>query len=142
MINSSFRNLRPPLSIILIPVLLFNLIGCSCFRSGTQNFNVTVTPSDAQIYVNNAYKGTGNVKTRVPSDKPVTVRVTKEGYTPLSRMVEKKLSVTGVLDTIGGWLIIVPFIGLAFPGAYELENSNLCFKFSDSDKLKKGGGEK
>jgi len=85
----------------------------------------------AKIYVNNEYKGVGNVDVLVPRNKPVMVRVEKEGCQSISRIIETKLSTTGVLDTIGGWLILLPFIGLAFPGAYELEKSSLTMNIEE-----------
>jgi len=126
---------KPFLFAVLILSFLFNLSGCSCFRSGNQNISVMTTPADARIYVNGNLRGTGMVTARVPRNRTLMVRVEKDGYKPLSRIIEKKLSTTGVLDTIGGWLILVPFIGLAFPGAYELENANLSFQFSELDKI-------
>ncbi len=117
--------------ILLILPIISSQIGCSVFRSGRQNFIVMASDPQAKIYVNNEYKGVGNVDVLVPRNKPVMVRVEKEGCQSISRIIETKLSTTGVLDTIGGWLILLPFIGLAFPGAYELEKSSLTMNIEE-----------
>lgn len=131
------KSIKHFLSSILIITILFSQAGCSCFRSGKQNFSVMTSDPEAKIYINNEFKGTGIVRTKVARNRSVAVRAEKDGYKPISRIIEKKLSTTGVLDTIGGWFILIPFIGLAFPGAYELEMSNVNLTFTKEDKIKK-----
>jgi len=45
----------------------------------------------------------------------------KEGYFPATRTVNKKISTTGILDIIGGFIILVPFLGFLSAGAWDLE---------------------
>ncbi len=51
--------------------------------------------------------------------------VKKDGYHPGMREVDTEMSMTGVLDIIGGCIFLLPFIGLAFPGARSLDQNNV-----------------
>ncbi len=35
------------------------------------------------------------------------------------------MSTTGILDLIGGCVLLIPFFGLLFPGAHELDENNI-----------------
>jgi hypothetical protein len=49
----------------------------------------------------------------------------KEGWIPVTRNIGTTMSTTGILDLIGGCIILIPFFGLLFPGAHELDENNV-----------------
>lgn len=100
--------------------------GCSAFRSGHQTLTVTVSEPGAEILVNGRSVGTGGTAVEeVPCDQNVSILVRKEGFRPTTRSIGTAVSRVGMLDLIGGWLILLPFIGLAFPGAWQLQEANV-----------------
>jgi len=106
-------------------VLAAFLPACSAFRSNTVPFTVTADPKDAEIYINGTAAGKGTAERAVLRDTNVQVLVRRDGCDPTSRTIGKHLSGIGVLDIIGGCLILIPFIGLATPGAYDLDEANI-----------------
>lgn len=44
---------------------------------------------------------------------------------PYQRTVGNHFNETGVLDVVGGCLFLVPFIGLATPGAWSLDETDV-----------------
>ncbi len=111
--------------------------GCSMFVPSKQRFSVTASEPDAKIYVNGDYVGQGNIQTRVRRNNDVSVLVKKDGYIPVSKSIGTDFSVTGILDVVFGWLIIVPLIGLFFPGARQLEQSNVAVVLEKEETPKK-----
>ena len=59
---------------------------------------------------------------------------TKEGYLPATRQIGTKMSFTGILDIIGGCIILFPFFGLLFPGSHELDQSNISIALDKERK--------
>ena len=113
--------------IVLVVVISFVHSGCSMVVPGRQRFSVTASESDAKIYVNGDYVGQGNVNTRVRRNHDVSVLVKKDGYVPVSRSIGTEFSMTGILDIVGGFIFFcVPWLGLFFPGARQLEQSNVA----------------
>jgi hypothetical protein len=100
---------------------------------GKQRFSVTASESDAKIYVNGDYAGKGNVQTRVPRNHDVSVLVKKEGYLPVSKSIGTDFSITGILDIVGGCIILIPWLGLLFPGARSLEQTNVAVVLEKDD---------
>ena len=80
---------------------------------------------DAQIYVNGQLIGLGSVETRVKKNQSVSVMAKKEGFYPVSREIDTTISSIGILDIVGGCIFLIPFIGLAAPGAHELDQSSV-----------------
>ena len=90
-----------------------------------QSISVTASEPDADIFINGQLIGKGNVETMVPRNQNVSLMVKKDGYYPATRNIGTNLSMAGVLDMIGGCIILIPFIGLAAPGAKELSQNNI-----------------
>jgi len=111
---------------LLCVSVLSTQMGCSMVVPGRQRFSVTASETDAKIYVNGDYLGNGNVQTRVSRNHDVSVLVKKEGFNPVSKNIGTEFSVTGVLDVVGGFLVLFPLMGLFFPGARQLEQTNVA----------------
>jgi len=95
------------------------------FVSSTQRISVNTSEPDAQIFVNGSFVGTGNVSTLVARNQSVSIMAKKDGYYPVTRDIGTQMSTTGTLDMIGGCIILLPFIGLAFPGSKSLNLDNV-----------------
>jgi hypothetical protein len=123
-------------SISLMLVLAFGTLqfGCSAFTGSRQNFSVTTAERDAQIYINGVFAGTGTAKVTVPRDQTVSVLVKKDGCYPATREVGTKMSSTGIADIIGGCIILIPFIGLLFPGSQQLDQDNVAIVLEKAGK--------
>ena len=112
-------------SIICI-LLSVQICGCSIFVPTTQKLEINGNHADAKVVVNGKEVKVPAV-VEVPRDKKVFIVITKDGYYPCYETVNTTLSPWGFLDIAGGWLILVPFIGLVFPGSHQLEQDNLYF---------------
>ncbi|MDD5129694.1 MAG: hypothetical protein PHS66_01380 [Candidatus Omnitrophica bacterium] len=126
--------MRRAMAMVLVISIVLLQSGCSAFRSGTQRVSVVASEPDAKIYVNGAYSGAGTAMTRVPRNESLSVMATKDGYLPATRQIGTKMSFTGVLDIIGGCIILVPFFGLLFPGAHELDQTNISIALDKDTK--------
>jgi hypothetical protein len=120
------RTLTRFIAVLLLGSISITQSGCSMVVPGKQRFSVTASETDAKIYVNGEYVGQGNIQTRVRRNNDVSVLVKKEGYIPVSKSIGNDFSITGILDIVGGFIILIPWIGLFFPGARQLEQSNVA----------------
>jgi len=99
--------------------------GCSVFAPSTQSLSITASERDAEIYVNGHFEGTGVVNTRVVKNEDVAIMAKKKGFFPATRTIPTQMSTAGILDVIGGCIFIIPFIGLFYAGAHQLQTSNV-----------------
>lgn len=106
--------------------LLTQMTGCSAFRPFDQTVKIDCAQKGVQLKVNGAsYDCPAEVPVR--RNKAVDVRASKEGYPTQQRTIRYQISTTGVLDLTGALIILVPGIGLAFPGAFDLDTTSLYF---------------
>ena len=90
-----------------------------------QAVTITSTASSGQIYVDDAPVGTGKVAIQLDRTKTHTVIVRVPGGQTGAASIGRRISGTGVLDLVGGVLLLVPFLGLFGPGFWELDPDNL-----------------
>ncbi len=109
----------------LIVLTLIFVGGCSIFGGTRTNLTITASEPDAQIFVNGAYQGNGTISTVVRRDETAAILVKKDGFHPAQRHIPTKLSGLGTLDAIGTFFFLIPVIGLAFPGAWTLDQTNI-----------------
>lgn len=120
-------------SIMLVISIAVLQSGCSMVVPGKQRFSVTVSEPDAKIYVNGDYMGQGNIQTRVKRNNDVAVLVKKEGYIPIARNIGTDFSITGILDIVFGYVLLVPLIGLFFPGCRQLDQADVVVTLEKED---------
>jgi len=99
--------------------------GCSAFRSSTQIVSVTTDQPDVQIYINGNLAGQGTANAAVKRDQNVQIMAKKPGYVTIQRTIGHSLNTTGILDIIGGVLILVPLFGLLAAGSNSIDENNL-----------------
>ena len=111
--------------VLLSLCLAIPMPACSAFRSSTQILSVTTDQPDTEIYINGTLAGKGTASLSVKRDQNVSIMAKKDGYIPVQRTIGKSLNNTGVLDIVGGILILIPLFGLLAPGAYSLDETNV-----------------
>ncbi|MGN1063218.1 MAG: PEGA domain-containing protein [Alphaproteobacteria bacterium] len=111
--------------IIYILMAALFLSSCSIFNWSRTPVHVIASESDAKIYVNGEYMGNGNIQTTVPRRTNVSVMVKKDGFAPTQRELTYRLGTVGLIDLVFGFVWLVPFLGLAFPGAYVVDPENV-----------------
>lgn len=115
---------RKLLAAMLTIAFLPYLAGCSILRPVNQTLHVDCAQPGVQLKVNGApHSCPADVPVR--RNKAVNVLASKEGFPVQQRTVPFHISTTGVLDLAGGIIILVPAIGLAFPGAFNLDTTEL-----------------
>lgn len=111
--------------LLMLPFLVLSTSGCSSFRSSTQTLSVNTDQPDTEIYINGSMVGRGTASTPVKRNQNVSIMAKKDGYVTVQRTIGKSLNTTGILDIVGGVLILIPLFGLLAPGAYSLDEENI-----------------
>ena len=104
--------------------MLLMVTGCSAFRPSTQTVNISCAPGDAVLMVN-GQRHTPPVQVNVPRNRDLSLQAYKEGYMQYQRTIGHHLNTTGALDAVGTFLLLVPGIGLFFPGAWSLDETDV-----------------
>jgi hypothetical protein len=117
---------RKYLATALAVALLLQLAGCSAFRPLNQTVQIDCAQPGVQLQVNGAPHACP-AAVPVRRNRAVDVRASREGFPTQQRLVKFQISTTGILDLAGGLIILVPAIGLAFPGAFDLDTTSLYF---------------
>jgi len=65
------------------------------------------------------------VSIKVKRNRSVSIECYKEGYVPYDRMIGTHMNITGTLDTLGASFLFVPSIGLFYPGAWSLDETEV-----------------
>jgi hypothetical protein len=125
--------------IVLIGTALLHVCGCSCFVPWRQDLTVEVAQADAKGRLNGVGVKTAPATFSVRRDKTYTGYVTKPGYKSESFIVSNTMNACGILDAIGFCAILLPGIGLAFPGAFSLENDTYYFDLQPASPEQKAG---
>jgi hypothetical protein len=117
-----------------VAVVLSVTTGCSVFVPSHQMMCIQSLEPHAKVWVNGAYQGEAPIQTNVMRNHSVVVVVKKEGYETLNKLVQYHLNTTGILDTIGTYLLLLPLIGIVSPGAHSLDETTLFFQLAPEDK--------
>ena len=107
-------------------LILMQLNSCSALKQSTEIVSVTSDPPDAEIYINGNMVGRGTASQPVMRTENVQIMVRKGGFETEQRSIGTHMSTTAVLDIFGGLCFLVPFIGLATPGARDLDQTNIA----------------
>ena len=109
----------------VLSVSLSFTLGCSVFRPSHQTLTVTTDPPSAQVWINGNYEGEAPVSKSVERNKLVAISIKKDGFEPLHRAVQYHMNTTGVLDSIGTYLFLLPLIGVVSPGSRSLDETEV-----------------
>lgn len=107
-------------------VLVVSIAGCSLFVPHKQTITINGKPANATVVVNGR-QYTTPATVEVKRNKGVNIVVSKKGYSTFVSHSGHSLSTWGILDVIGGVCVLVPFLGLLSPGAFELDQDNFYY---------------
>ncbi len=108
--------------ITLLTIVFF--LGCSAFRPVTETLNITCNEPDAIVMIN-GQRYTAPAQVNVKRNRDTAIQAYKEGYVPISRTIGHHFNGTGALDAAGTLLILLPGIGLFFPGAWSVDETDI-----------------
>lgn len=92
-------------------MLLVSLTGCATmFHGATQMVSIRSNVSDAKLYVNEAYIGTGSGVTTFRKNKNYRIVARKEGWTDGVAIPTKSFDATTLLGIFIDWGIISIFV--------------------------------
>ena len=124
--------------ILAIIVSISYLTACSCFTGTRQKVTVMTNVPTAEIYANGERVGQGTTaEFRVKRNKNVQIMVKADGYYPAYKSIDTQLSATGILDIIGIFFFIIPFVGLLTPGSKTLEQNNVAIELVPNPAIQK-----
>lgn len=108
----------------LTSLMLVLLSGCSVFARTTDRVTVTANESEAILFADGARIGTGTAVVDVKSNEN-HVFTALLGSRKASDETSTHVSTTGMIDGIFGFVLLVPWIGLATPGAHEVDRTSI-----------------
>lgn len=113
---------------LILPFL--SLTGCSLAVGSRQSINIMPSHPRADVYVdgNLVGKGPQNVSMSKSSSHSI---MAKCGGSAGTGIIDRSLSTTGMLDLIGGLLILFPLLGLISAGAWKLNPTTLSVAIPD-----------
>lgn len=128
------------MSLFVVHIIIY-VTGCSMFVEPTQQILINGNPTGATVIVDGKnYIAPCSVT--INKDRNIKMIVMKEGYLPQTIESNWALSITGMLDLAGCWLILLPGIGLCFPGAYIHKQTNHYYVLLKENTIQKEKIEK
>ena len=108
---------------VFLAAVLLEMTSCSLFAPHTQVVHVYSEPSGASV----RFEGRNYVTPfamEVPRNRFFECEVRMDGYEKERLSSATTLSTTGILDLIGGCVILFPWLGFLSPGAMKLEKES------------------
>ena len=94
--------------------------GCSLFQPEQEPISITAWQPGAMVSVNNRPVGASPLIVDLDRDHTYAVAATANGQTGTA-VIGRSVSITGILDIVGGCFFLAPFIGCFTPGFWELQ---------------------
>jgi len=115
------------LRVLVAGMLVVVLSGCSLFGPRSQTITVSTDPAGAEVYFNGKSVGKSPLQYQARRSDDLMLEIRKPGYVTEYRNIDKTLSTVGLVDLIGGSVILVPFAGLLSSAAWEFEPASFGF---------------
>ncbi|HEU0265902.1 MAG TPA: hypothetical protein VFR01_09265 [Geobacterales bacterium] len=100
-------------------------MSCSVLVPSRQTVTVTSSEPDAIVSINGiphkppvTYKAKRNQSLLIVAEKP--------GFNEYRQSIDYHMNATGILDTLGTIVILLPAVGLMTPGAFSLDETNIA----------------
>lgn len=123
------------IAILLCGTVLLSQAGCSLFASGTTNVVISSHP-EAEIFFDGQRVGKGTARVLAKRDMSHVCEARLDGKTAMLG-IGHSLGTNGVLDIIGGFFWLIPFVGLASPGAYKLDQEVVTLHLERTGEVSK-----
>lgn len=104
--------------------ICLSICSCSFFVKPKQKIFVRASDPEAILRADGVYIGKGVALARLTRGKTHLI-TGKHGNSSGAIVVDRSISVTGVLDIVGGCFWLVPFAGLLSEGAWVLEKDDV-----------------
>ncbi|MEZ4331497.1 MAG: hypothetical protein R3F35_07070 [Myxococcota bacterium] len=117
-------------ALVLIPAVALATVSCSLAGPSTQPITIVPSNPNAQILVDGVPRGKGVQSVDLSRKNAHSVLAKCKGSSGVAT-IYRELSTTGILDIIGGVIILIPFIGLFAPGAYALSPETVSVAIPD-----------
>lgn len=104
--------------------LLGALASCSLFVRGKQPVTILTDEPNADIRVDGQYLGRGRATVSLDKRETHSIVATM-GKRSAYATIDYDFSTTGVLDLIGGCIILLPALGLLSGGAWKLDQTHV-----------------
>lgn len=109
---------------LLCLLMAITIAGCSAFRPNKQTVKIDCNVSGTILKVNgDSYDCPSDVDVR--RDSKVIVEGYKEGYDRYYKQIDYHFSSTAKLDLVGTAFLFFPVFGLMFPGAWDLDETEI-----------------
>lgn len=112
---------RAALAVSLAALLLLGPPGCSLFVDSRQDITIEASDPAARLFVDGREVGTGRAVVPLRRNDTYAVRAELPDGRIARARISKGISTTGILDIVGGIFFLVPFIGIAAPGFWNLD---------------------
>lgn len=103
-------------------VVIIALSSCSLCMPGRERVTVRSNDPAAILKADGNYIGVGEGSVKLKRDRSHTITA-EHGDKFEQYVIDKSLSVTGMLDIIGGCIFWIPFIGFCSAGAFTLDEN-------------------
>jgi len=98
---------------------LVSFSGCSFFAPSMQTIQITSSPEGAKVRAGGQFVGQTPIQFEAHRSENLLVEVQKEGYQTQYRTTSRSLSTIGIVDVVGGFVFLVPLLGLLSAGAWK-----------------------
>lgn len=109
------------------------LPGCSLFTSSTQLVQVTTNEANAEITIDGSFVGKGSTSTSLQRDRDHVVMVRLDDRISTA-VIGHEISALGILDLVGGFFLLFPFIGIAGDGFWDLDPQSIVIVLPPAPK--------
>lgn len=126
---TSLQRLLSRVTASLLAVALFATSSCSLLVKGKQPVTITASEKDAEIRADGIYLGQGQATAYLSKGESHSITATK-GNRSACATIDYSISTTGILDAVGGCLLLLPAVGLASDGAWKLDTTHIYLKMT------------
>lgn len=109
------------------------LAGCSLFGPRLQTVTIYSDPSEAEVIINGERAGKTPLRQQVRRSEDLLIELRRPGYANSFRNAHRTLSTLGIMDVIGGSILLVPFFGLLSAAAWKHEPSTFAVTLEPAD---------
>lgn len=121
--------------LISLAVISCYMAGCSLFGPRSQSIGVSSEPQGAQVFVGEKLMGTTPLHFEVARGDFHIVEVRKPGYQTQSRALSRRMSAIGMLDIVGGYIFLIPLVGLFSSASFEHDPAEIGMTLEPEQKV-------